>query len=83
MGPATGAIAVIKTPDSPNYIISYEGDSLISRQIGSVQGDFLPGGSLPLTFSPKAIVFDETSQTLIVIPSDPNVDLVKIPLDTL
>ena len=82
LGPATGAIAVVKTPDSPNYLISFDGDSLVSRQIGTAEGEFLPGGKLPLNFAPKAIIFDEDSQTLLIIPPDPNEDILQLPFDT-
>ena len=35
-----------------------------------------------LSFEPKAIVFDEDSQNLLVIPPDPNIDLLQVPFDT-
>lgn len=82
LGPATGAIAVVKTADSPNYLISFDDESLTSRLIGATEGEFTPQGNLALDFTPKAIVFDESSQTLLIIPSESNKDLLRIPFDT-
>src|SRR5690606_26224129 len=82
LGPATGVITVVKTTGSPNYLISYEEGSLVAREIGETEGDFLASGDLSLSFAPKAIVFDEDSQRLLVIPPDPNIDLLQIPFDT-
>src|SRR5690606_513267 len=81
-GPAMGAIAVVKTAGSPNYLISFEGGRLISREIGANEGDFTITGDLTLGFTPKAIVFDEDSQNLLLIPSTPNEDLLQVPFDT-
>src|SRR5690606_8162041 len=81
-GPAMGAIAVVKTAGSPNYLISFEGGSLISREIGANEGDFTATGNLALGFTPKAIVFDEDSQNLLLIPTTPNEDLLQVPFDT-
>src|SRR5690554_2742790 len=53
LGPATGAVIVVKTPNSPNYLISYTGGSLNSRQIGETEGDFSSTGDIPLGFIPK------------------------------
>src|SRR5690606_36037585 len=82
LGPAAGVITVVKTTGSPNYLISYEIGSLVAREIGATEGDFLASGDLSLSFAPKAIVFDEDSQRLLVIPPDPNIDLVQIRYDT-
>src|SRR5690606_28269875 len=82
LGPATGVIAVVKTAGSPDYLISFEEGSLVAREIGAAEGEFLPTGDLNLNFVPKAIVFDEDSETLLVIPPDPNIDLLQIAFDT-
>ncbi|MEX2591581.1 MAG: gliding motility-associated C-terminal domain-containing protein [Anditalea sp.] len=82
LGPASGALAVVKAPDSPNYLISFEEDSLVAREIGTTGGEFLLTGGLPIDIRPKAIVFDEDSQTLMIVPSDLNQDLIQIPFNT-
>src|SRR5690554_680931 len=81
-GPARGAIAVVKTAGSPNYLISFEDGRLIAREIGANEGDFTITGDLTLSFAPKAIIFDEDSQNLLLIPPTPNEDLLEIPFDT-
>lgn len=81
LGPASGAIAVVKTASSPNYLISFEEGNLLSRQVGETAGIFTQAGSMPLDFSPKALVFDEDNEVLLVIPSAPNQDLLQIPFD--
>ncbi|HLT08965.1 MAG TPA: hypothetical protein VK014_15655, partial [Cyclobacteriaceae bacterium] len=81
-GPAMGAIAVIKTAGSSNYLISYEDGDLIAREIGANEGDFTTKGTQPLGFIPKAIAFDEDSQNLLLIPTSPNEDLLQVPFDT-
>lgn len=81
-GPARGAIAVVKTAGSPNYLISFEDGRLISREIGATEGDFTLIGDLALGFAPKAIVFNEDSQSLLLIPPTPNEDLLQVPFDT-
>src|SRR5690606_20557557 len=81
LGPASGAIAVVKTASSPNYLISFEEGNLLSRQVGETAGTFTQAGSMPLDFSPKALVFDEDNEVLLVIPSAPNQDLLQIPFD--
>jgi WD40 repeat protein len=82
LGPASGAITVVKTAGSPNYLISFEDGNLVSREIGDAAGDFTEIGGLPLNFTPKAFIFDKENQTLLVIPSALNVDLLQIPFDT-
>jgi hypothetical protein len=82
MGAATGAIAVVKTAGSPNYLISFEGGGLVSRQIGESAGDFTTTGNLSLNFTPKALVFDEERETILAIPSGSNLDLIQIPFET-
>lgn len=82
IGPASGAIAVVKTASSPSYLISFAGGNLISRRIGAVQGDFPQTAMQGIPFTPKAIVFNEATGQLILIPENPNEDLLLVDFDT-
>lgn len=82
IGPASGAILVVKTADSPSYLLSFEGGELVSRRIDEVPGTFTTGQNLPLGITPKAMFFDEDSGKLIIIPSEIGEDLVSLDFDT-
>ncbi|HLU90736.1 MAG TPA: hypothetical protein VKZ51_12940, partial [Cyclobacteriaceae bacterium] len=47
LGPASGSILVVKSAGSPNFLISFENGSLVSREIGETEGDFTQQGNLP------------------------------------
>ncbi len=81
LGNASGAIAVVKASGSPSYLISFEGGNLVSRRIENAQGSFTQTGTTALGFTPKAIVFSEATQQLILIPENPNEDLVIVDYD--
>lgn len=82
IGAAAGAIAVVKTANSPNYLVSYDGANLVVRRIETTQGSFTETASIPLGFTPKAIIFKESTQQLILIPTNPGDDIVLIELNT-
>ncbi|WP_332912995.1 hypothetical protein [Algoriphagus boritolerans] len=82
IGPASGALLVVKTPSSPSYLISFTGGNLISRRIEDTQGNFSQTDSEGIPFTPKAIIFDETNSRLIVISEDDGDDILVIPFDT-
>ena len=82
IGNAEGAILVVKTPQSPSYLISYEGGNLVSRRLGANEGDFIQTDDVSVPFVPRSIVFDETNRKLILIPDDPNQDIVVLDFDT-
>lgn len=82
IGPATGAIAVVKSSQSPSYLISFSGGNLISRRIEETQGDFTETDNIGIPFTPKAIIFNEATGQLIVIPESPNEDIILIDYDT-
>ncbi|MCH7400017.1 gliding motility-associated C-terminal domain-containing protein [Belliella sp. DSM 107340] len=82
IGPATGAIAVVKSAQSPSYLINFSGGNLISRRIEDTQGDFTQIDDLNIPFTPKAIIFNEATGQLLLIPENPNEDLILIDYDT-
>lgn len=82
IGPASGALLVVKTPSSPSYLISFSGGNLISRRIGNTQGSFTQTDTEGIPFTPKAIIFDEENSRLIVIPENPGDDILVIPFNT-
>jgi len=82
IGPGIGAILVIKTPSSPSYLISFAGGNLISRRLGSTSGEFTQTDTEGISFTPKAIVFDEKNSSLLLIPENPGDDLLVIPFDS-
>ncbi len=82
IGPASGAILVVKTPSSSSYLISFDGGSLISRRIGNTEGSFTQTDSEGIPFTPKAIIFDEENSRLIVISENSSDDILVIPFDT-
>ena len=81
VGAVTGPIMVVKTPQSPSYLISIEGGSIVSRRIGANQGEFILNSNAAVPFTPKFMVFDEASQKIILIPEDPNEDIVIVDFD--
>lgn len=82
IGPAQGAILVVKTPASPSYLISFAGGNLVARRLGSTAGDFTQTDTEGIAFTPKGIVFDEGNSRLILIPENPGEDLVVVPFDS-
>ncbi|QDH77814.1 hypothetical protein FKX85_01630 [Echinicola soli] len=82
IGPASGAIAVVKTPSSPSYLISFESGELISREITETEGVFNQTDSSPITFAPEKIAFDENSGTLALIPENASDPIVLMDFDT-
>jgi len=81
IGNAAGAILVVKSGSSPNYLLSFENGSLISRRLEAVSGDFTETASLPLDMPPSTIVFDETSETLYLIPDETGEDILEVSFD--
>ncbi|KEO75111.1 gliding motility-associated C-terminal domain-containing protein [Anditalea andensis] len=82
IGQAQGAIAVIKSPDSPSYLMSYTNGTIIAREIGNTEGTLTETSSAAFPFVPKSIVFDEDSGQLILIPEDPSSDIAIVAFDT-
>ncbi len=82
IGNASGAIVVVKSANSPSYLISFEGGELVSRQLGATEGDFTQTDTEALGFTPKAILFDEDNGKLILIPENPGEDIVVMDYNT-
>ncbi len=82
IGPASGAIAVVKSATSSSYLISYEGGNLIVRRIETTEGDFAETDTEAIGFTPKTIVFNEATGQLILIPENPGEDLLILDFDT-
>lgn len=82
IGPASGALLVVKTPASPSYLISFNGGNLISNQLGATQGSFTQTDTEGIPFTPKAIIFDEENSQLIVISENSGDDILVIPYNT-
>lgn len=82
IGTASGALLVVKTPSSSSYLISFDGGNLISRRIGTTEGAFTQTDTEGIPFTPKAIIFDEARNQLIVISEDPGDDILVIPFDS-
>lgn len=82
IAPATGAIAVVKSSQSPSYLISFMDGSLISRRIEATQGDFIETANINIPFTPKTIIFNEETGQLALIPENPNEDIILIDYDT-
>lgn len=81
-GNAEGAITVVKTPQSPSYLIHYDGNDLIVNRIEDQEGQFLLLQSLPLDVVPSALVFDEASEQLVIIPQNPDENLLIVDFDS-
>ncbi|MCL6260705.1 hypothetical protein M3O96_16490 [Aquiflexum sp. TKW24L] len=80
-GTVSGPIMVVKTPQSPSYLISIEGGTIVSRRIGENEGEFIVSSNVAIPFTPKSMVFDEDSQKIILIPEDPNENIVILDFD--
>lgn len=78
IGNAQGAILVVKTPASPSYLISFDGGQLISRRLEDTPGDFSQTDTENIPFTPKAIIFDPDQGKLILIPENPNEDILVV-----
>ncbi|WP_026966969.1 gliding motility-associated C-terminal domain-containing protein [Algoriphagus terrigena] len=82
IGPASGALLVVKSPASPSYLISFTGGNLVSNQLQSTQGSFSQTDTEGIPFTPKSIVFDEENSQLIVISENSGDDIMVVPYDT-
>lgn len=82
IGTASGAVLVVKSPSSPSYLISFNGGNLISRSIDAGAGNFTQTDTQGIPFTPKAIIHDEESGKLILIPENAGEDIVVVDFDT-
>lgn len=81
IGPASGALLVVRSPSSPSFLISFTAGNLISNQLQATQGSFTQTDSEGIPFTPKALVFDEKNSQLIAISENPNDAILVIPFD--
>lgn len=82
IGPASGAVLVVKSPSSPSYLISFAGGNLVSRSIDAGAGNFTTTDTQGIPFTPKAIIHDEVSGKLILIPENAGEDILVVNFDT-
>lgn len=82
IGNASGAIAVVKSANSPSYLLSFEGGQLVSRRIDNTEGQFTETGTTGLGFTPKAIIYNEALGKVILIPENEGEDIVVVDFDT-
>jgi large repetitive protein len=82
IGTASGAIAVVKSVQSASYLISFSGGELIARRIEPTQGDFTQTDTEGIPFSPKSIIYQESDGKLLLIPENPNDDLIVLDFDS-
>jgi len=82
IGPASGAILVVKTSSSPSYLISFDGGEIRSQKLGDTEGDFTLTDNSPIASTPKFIVFDEDINQLIIVPEDGNDPILVVDFDT-
>jgi len=81
IGPASGAILVVKSSTSPSFLISFNGANLEARRLGITAGDFTLTDTEAIPFTPKGIIFDEDNNRLIVIPEGTGEDILVVPFD--
>ncbi|WP_245579233.1 gliding motility-associated C-terminal domain-containing protein [Algoriphagus mannitolivorans] len=82
IGPGQGALLVVKTSASLSFLISFAGGNLISRELGATQGSFNQRDTQGIPFTPKAIVFDEASSQLLIIPQNSGDDILVVPFNS-
>jgi WD40 repeat protein len=82
IGPGQGAVLVVKTPASPSYLISFAGGNLQARRVESTAGAFTQTDTEALPIVPKAMIFDESTGQLLLLPQNPGEDLLLLPFDT-
>jgi len=82
IGPGQGAVLVVKTPSSSSYLISFAGGNLQARKVEASAGSFTQTDAEPIPIVPKALIFDEQSGQLLLLPQNPGEDLLLLPFDT-
>jgi large repetitive protein len=82
IGPGQGAVLVVKTPASPSYLISFSGGNLQARRVEPTAGTFTQTDAEALPIVPKAMIFDESTGQLLLLPQNPGEDLLLLPFDT-
>jgi len=68
IGPAQGSVLVVKSPSSPSYLLSFAGGNLQARRLETTAGSFTLTDTQGIPIEPKAMVFDEPSGQLLLLP---------------
>lgn len=82
IGNASGSLLVVKSASSPSYLISFDAGNLISRRLENTEGDFTQTDDVAIPFTPKAMVFNEETQQLILIPEGVGGEILVLDFDT-
>lgn len=82
IGDAEGPILVVKSGSSPNFLLSVENGELVARRVEESQGQFTETARTPLDVTPSAIVYDEDSGTIYLLPEESGEDLISLSFDT-
>ncbi|WP_162342283.1 T9SS type B sorting domain-containing protein [Cyclobacterium salsum] len=79
---AEGPIMVVKSGSSSNYLLSVENGELVARRVEDMQGQFTETARIPLDVTPSALVYDEDSGTVYLLPESAGADLISLSFDT-
>ncbi len=82
IGPAQGSVLVVKSPSSSSNLLSFAGGNLQARRLETTAGSFTLTGTQGISIEPKAMVFDEPSGQLLLLPKNPGEDIFLISFDT-
>jgi hypothetical protein len=82
IGPAQGAVLVVKTPASPSYLISFNGGNIVSQRIDATPGALPQVGQSPIPFTPKSMVFDPERGELVLVSENPSDDILVLDFDS-
>lgn len=82
IGPAQGAVLVVKNPASPSYLISFDNGNLVSRRIDSAPGSLPLVGQLPVSFTPRSMIFDPERGELVLVSENPTDDILVLDFDS-
>ncbi len=82
IGPAQGAVLVVKSPSSPSYLINFAAGNLQARRLEATAGSFTLTDTQGIPIEPKAMIFDEPSGQLLLLPKNPGEDIFLVPFDT-
>ncbi|WP_192345883.1 gliding motility-associated C-terminal domain-containing protein [Algoriphagus sp. Y33] len=82
IGNGSGVVLVVKTSASPSYLISFDNGNLVSRSIGSGEGNFTNTDNQTISGTPKKIVFNEENNQLIIVPESESDPILVMDFDT-
>ena len=82
IGPAQGSVLVVKSTSSSSYLLSFASGNLQARRLETTAGSFTLTGTQGISIEPKAMVFDEPSGQLLLLPKNPGEDILLVSFDT-